>query len=291
MVIVGGLLVYGLRRGLQPLDSSAKDIAARSAAALHPIDSGNVPREIAPLVTSINGLIGRLGTALASQRHFLADAAHELRTPITAQRLQLQLLRRTTDEASREEAMAELEAGIARSQRLIEQLLQVARSDPDGEVTRKEPVELQALVRAVVANLSLKADHCGVDLGAAATAAVVIPADRDQLTVLLENLVENALRYTPRGGVIDVEVDVRGERAELRVIDSGPGIPEAEREQVFARFFRGEGAPTQARDKTGSGLGLAIVRAIAERHGASVSLHMPASGRGLEVRVAFATAD
>jgi two-component system, OmpR family, sensor kinase len=289
-IVVGGLLVYALRRGLQPLDRAAKDIAARSATALEPINDVDVPREITPLVVSINGLIGRVGTAFAAQRRFLADAAHELRTPVTAQRIQLQLLRRSTDEASREEAMAELETGIDRSQRLIEQLLRMARSEFGGEVTRKEPVELGALVRAVVTELSVKADHRGVDLGATATAAVTIAGDREQLTVLLENLVENALRYTPEGGVVDVEVGQRGDHAELRVIDSGLGIPESEREHVFARFFRGEGAVAQARDKTGSGLGLAIVQAIADRHGAAVSLHTPASGCGLEVRVAFGAA-
>lgn len=286
-VIVGGLLVFGLRRGLQPLDSAARDIAAKSAMTLNPIDAGDVPREIVPLVASINGLIGRLATAFSAQRRFLADAAHELRTPVTALRLQLQLLRRSTDEASREEALAELESGIVRSQRLIEQLLHVARSEPDGEITRKEPVELAGLARTVVGNLSVQADQRGIDLGAAGSTQTLIQGDKDQLTVLLNNLVENALRYTPAGGVVDVEVGLRDGRAELRVIDNGPGIPEAERKHVFDRFFRGEGALALAQDAGGSGLGLAIVRAIAERHGAGVSLHTPPSGRGLEVRIGF----
>jgi two-component system, OmpR family, sensor kinase len=284
-VIVGGLLVFGLRRGLQPLDSAARDIAAKSAMTLNPIDAGDVPREIVPLVASINGLIGRLATAFSAQRRFLADAAHELRTPVTALRLQLQLLRRSTDEASREEALAELESGIVRSQRLIEQLLHVARSEPDGEITRKEPVDLAGLARTVVGNLSVQADQRGIDLGAAGSTQTLVQGDKDQLTVLLNNLVENALRYTPAGGVVDVEVGLRDGRAELRVIDNGPGIPEAERQHVFDRFFRGEGALAQ--DAGGSGLGLAIVRAIAERHGAGVSLRTPPSGRGLEVRIGF----
>ncbi len=287
VVIVGGLLVFGLRRGLRPLDGAARDVAARSALSLDPIEAGDVPREVAPLVASINGLIGRLATAFSAQRRFLADAAHELRTPVTALRLQLQLLRRAADEASREEAMAELESGIARSQRLIEQLLDVARSEPDGEVTRKEPVELAGLARVVVGRLSVQAEQLGVDVGAAGPTGVLVRGDKDQLTVLVDNLVENALRYTPAGGVVDVEVRRRDGRAELRVIDNGPGIPEAERERVFDRFVRGEDARVQARDASGSGLGLAIVRAIAQRHGASVSLHTPASGRGLEVRVGF----
>jgi two-component system, OmpR family, sensor kinase len=287
VVIVGGLLVFGLRRGLQPLDSAARDIAAKSATALNPIEAGDVPREIVPLVVSINGLIGRLATAFSAQRRFLADAAHELRTPVTALRLQLQLLRRSTDEASREEALAELESGIVRSQRLIEQLLHVARSEPDGEITRFEPVDLGELARMVVGQLSVQADRRGIDLGAAGSAHTLILGDKEQLTVLLNNLVENALRYTPSGGVVDVAVGLRDGQAELRVIDNGPGIPEAERQHVFGRFFRGEGALALPRDTGGSGLGLAIVRAIAERHGAVVSLHTPPTGRGLEVRIGF----
>lgn len=288
VVVVGGLLVFGLRRGLQPLGSAARDIAARSARALDPIAAGDVPREITPLVTSINDLIARLSIAFSAQRRFLADAAHELRTPVTALKLQLQLLRRSTDEASREEAMAELDAGIGRAQRLIEQLLQVARAEPDGERPRMEPVELGELVRSVVGNLSIKAERHGIDLGASGPAGIVVKGDANQLIVLLNNLVENALRYTPQGGVVDVEAGRRGEQPELRVIDSGPGIPEPERQRVFDRFYRCEDAPALARDGGGSGLGLAIVQAIAERHDAVVSLHTPASGQGLEVRVAFA---
>jgi two-component system, OmpR family, sensor kinase len=287
MVVVGGLLVYGLRRGLQPLAIAARDIAERSATSLDPIGSGDVPREITPLVASINGLISRLATAFSAQRRFMADAAHELRTPVTALRLQLQLLRNSPDDAAREEAMAELESAIARSQRLIEQLLNVARSEPDGEATHEEPVDLGGLARAVVGKLSVQAEQRGLDLGAVGPTGVVVRADKEQLTVLLDNLVENALRYTPAGGVVDVEVGRRDGRAELRVIDNGPGIPESQRERVFERFTRGEDASTQARDQSGSGLGLAIVRAIAERNGASVSLHTPASGRGLEVRIGF----
>jgi two-component system, OmpR family, sensor kinase len=287
MMVVGGLLVYGLRRGLQPLAIATRDIAERSAMSLDPIESGDVPREISPLVASINGLIGRLATAFSAQRRFMADAAHELRTPVTALRLQLQLLRSSKDDAAREEAMAELESAIARSQRLIEQLLNVARSERDGDATHKALVDLGGLARAVVGKLSVQAEQRGLDLGALAPMGIVVLADKDQLTVLLDNLVENALRYTPAGGVVDVEVGRRDGRAELRVIDNGPGIPEAQRERVFERFTRGEDASTQARDQCGSGLGLAIVRAIAERHGASVSLHTPASGRGLEVRIGF----
>ena len=287
VVVVGGLLVFGLRRGLQTLDNTAQDVAQRSARLLEPITLDDVPREIKPLVLSINDLMNRLAAAFATQGRFLADAAHELRTPITALRLQLQWLQRAGGVAERAQAMAELAAGIDRSQRLVEQLLQVARSDTDGELTRREPVDLAALVRATVAALSIKADHAGLDLGADATGQVMVQGDLSQLTVLLNNLIENALRYTPAGGVVDVFAVLQDGRPSLRVVDNGPGIAESDRERVFDRFYRCEAAQSQANDSGGSGLGLAIVRAIAERHGAQVSLATPAAGPGLEVRVGF----
>jgi two-component system, OmpR family, sensor kinase len=258
------------------------------ATSLEPIPTDTVPREISPLVESTNGLMARLSLALSTQRRFLADAAHELRTPVTALRLQLQLLKRAKDEADRAEAVAELEAGIDRSQSLIEKLLHVARFEHDGEQMRREQVDLAELVRSVVGAMSAKADHRGLDLGAAGDAKVFVEGDAGQLTVLLNNLVENALRYTPAGGVVDVEAALMEGRPTLRVVDTGPGIPEPERERVFGRFYRGMHASGQAPESGGTGLGLAIVKAIAELHGAVVTLHVPQTGCGLEVRVVFA---
>jgi signal transduction histidine kinase len=290
VVFVAGLMVVALRRGLRPLDGAARDVATRSATSLTPIAIADVPKEISPLVSSINELMGRLHLAFSTQRRFLADAAHELRTPVTALRLQAQLLKRSRNEEERTEAMAELEAGIDRSQRLVEQLLHVARFEHDGEQTRREPVDLGELARAVVGAMSVKADHRGIDLGAGGSAGVAVHGDSTQLIVLLNNLIENALRYSPPGAVVDVNATTLDGQPTLRVIDSGPGIPEAERERVFARFYRGEEALRHARDSGGSGLGLAIVRAIAERHDAAVSLHTPRAGHGLEVRVVFPSA-
>jgi signal transduction histidine kinase len=287
VLFVAGLMVFALRRGLRPLDSAARDVATRTASSLLPIPTTDAPAEITPLVASINDLMARLSHALSTQRRFLADTAHELRTPVTALRLQLQLLQRSNDDAQRGEAMAELEAGIERSQRLIEQLLNMARFGPDGETARREAVDLAVLARSVVGAMSAKAEHRGLDLGATGESGIVVHGDAGQLTVLLNNLVENALRYTPAGGVVDIDVSVLEGRPTLRVIDSGPGIAESERERVFDRFYRTQDAPGQARDLSGSGLGLAIVRAIAELHHATVSLHTARSGRGLEVQVSF----
>ncbi|WP_457329528.1 sensor histidine kinase [Rhizobacter sp. P5_C2] len=287
VIVVGGLLLFGLRRGLQPLGDAARDVAARSARSMLPIATDGVPREIKPLVLSINDLLGRLSESFAAQRRFLADAAHELRTPVTALRLQVHLLRRSDSPTSRQDALDELEQGVIRSERMVQQLLAVARSEPDGESMRVEQVSLDDLVRSAVSDFAAKAEHRGIDLGARVGAGIMARADAHQLRVLLDNLVENALRYTPSRGVVDVEADLQDGRPRLRVVDNGPGIPEAERERVFDRFYRGVDAQTLAPDSGGSGLGLAIVQAIAERQHANVSLHTPQAHRGLEVRVVF----
>lgn len=286
VLVASALTAYALRRGLRSLDEAAREVAARSERSLDPVPTAELPREILPIVKSVNGLMVRLAAALTAQRRFLADAAHELRTPATALRLQLQLLERAEDDATRAAAMLALKSGVERSQRLIEQLLQVARSGPDGEPVRTEPVDLGALVREVVGELSIKAEHRNIDLGADADAGVFVVGDAEQLTVLLNNLVENALRYTPSGGVVDVEARLHHGAPLLRVIDNGPGIPAAQRERVFDRFYRGDGA-REAGSDAGSGLGLAIVRTIADRHLAVVELHTPGSGVGLQVDVLF----
>ena len=163
----------------------------------------------------------------------------------------------------------------------------MARSDPDGEPGRVEAVELSELVRSAVATFSVRADQDGLDLGANGPAGILMQGDAAQLTILLNNLIENALRYTPKGGVVDVEAIVLDGRPVLRVVDSGPGIPDPERGRVFDRFYRGEDVKVRADGSGGSGLGLAIVQSIAERHHAVVSLQAAASGQGLEVRVVF----
>jgi two-component system OmpR family sensor kinase len=284
---VAVLMVFALRRGLRSLDDAARNMEERSAKSLAPMAADEVPREVAPLVRAINNLLGKLAESLSLQRRFLADAAHELRSPVTAVQLQLQLLERSDDPSAQRAAIRELESGVERVRRLVEQLLQVARSEPEGMPDSAEPVDLGELVRSVVAASSVKADSRGIDLGAKTAPGVVVRGDAEQLRVLLNNLIENALRYTPHGGVIDAECSLQEGRPVLRVVDSGPGIPPDERERVFDRFYRGQQAGTHERESGGSGLGLAIVRAVAERHAAGVSLHTPASGRGLEVKVVF----
>jgi two-component system, OmpR family, sensor kinase len=270
-------------RGLAPLDRLAAAAASRSAAALDPFAEAGVPVEALPLVRSLNDLLARLRAALLAQRAFVADAAHELRTPLAALKVQLQLAERAPEGPDRAAALGELAAGLERSTHLVAQLLTLARLDPEtARAVPPAPVVLGELVRQAVADHAVLAEAKGVDLGATQVAAeAAVEGDGAGLRTLLASLVDNAVRYTPAGGRVDAAAGMGPGGPFLEVVDTGPGIPAAERPRVFDRFYRvaGTGAP-------GSGLGLAIVKAIADRHGAAVALG-DAPGGGLAVRVDF----
>jgi two-component system OmpR family sensor kinase len=273
-------------RGLEPLARLAVAVSARGAPALDPVPEVAVPAEALPLVRALNGLLGRLAAALAAQRAMVADAAHELRTPLAALRLQAQLVERAPDEAERARALADLSAGLERATRAVQQILTLARQEPEAATERAaEPVALAALVGEVLADQAVVAEARGVDLGATAIdEAAAVRGDAGALRALLANLVDNAVRATPPGGRVDVAAGLERGRPFLSVRDTGPGIPPEERARVFDRFYRRAGAR-----EPGTGLGLAIVRAVAERHGAEVTLD-DAPGGGLEARVDFARA-
>lgn len=288
LAVLAVMLTLALRRGLAPLALAADQVTARSVEALHPIALSAHPSELHLLIGAINDLMHRLGGALSLQRLFLADAAHELRTPITALRLQLQLLERAGDAVQRQAAQNQLRAGIERAQHLVEQLLQLSRLAPETPALHREPVDLAEMVRAAVGRFSARADQRKIDLGAVTDGNPVTEADAQQLTILLNNLVDNALQHTPVGGRIDVAACIDQGHPCLRVTDSGPGIPSAERQRVFDRFYRGNSHSEGGGVAHGSGLGLAIVRAVAERHGAQTLLEDAPGGSGLRVSVQFA---
>ena len=287
LTVLAAMLTLALRRGLAPLALAAGDVTARSVEALHPIALSNHPPELHLLIGAINDLMARLGGALSLQRLFLADAAHELRTPITALRLQLQLLERAGDRGQREEALGQLRAGIERAQHLVEQLLQLSRLAPETPALRRESIDLAELARSTVSRFSARADHRKIDLGAVIEDTPAVEADAQQLAILLNNLVDNALRHTPAGGRIDVAVSAPQGRPCLSVTDSGPGISVSERDRVFDRFYRGNNLSADSNAPHGSGLGLAIARAVAERHDAVVELEDAPGGTGLRVSVRF----
>ncbi len=250
---------------------------------MSPLAVEGVPAEAQPLVEALNGLLERLDLALATQRAFVADAAHELRTPLTALQLQLQLTERATDDSSRKAALTELRGGLERSIHLVQQLLTLARQEPDGKArATREPVALAALVRNELTTHAPLAEARHIDLGATTLDdRAVLTGDPTALRTLLANLLDNAIRYTPDGGRVDVATTAEAGRVQLTVSDTGPGIPPAERGRVLDRFYRRAGE-----DQPGSGLGLAIVKAIAEQHGATLHLE-DADGGGLRVRVVF----
>ena len=275
-----GFLIWRLvGREVKFLESTAQAIARRSPESLEPIEGERVPEEIQPLVGALNELLGRLGSALAHQRQFIADAAHELRTPLTALRLQLQLAERARDDAEREKAHGMLREGIARAVHLVEQLLTLARQDPEAPTAAPAEVDVSELARTIAQSEETAASEKGLAITTRIEDGVKVRGDRAALRALMENLVDNAIRYTPSGSVA-VRAHAEGNDAILEVEDSGTGIPSAERLRVFDRFYRGESA-----GEGGTGLGLAIVRRIAERHGGTVELLDPPSGQGLLARV------
>jgi len=287
--LMGWLIWKLVGREVKVLEVAAQAVARRSPESLEPIDASAAPTEVQPLMSALNGLLGRLGTALTQQRQFIADAAHELRTPLTALRLQLQLAERARDEAERDRAHAALREGIGRAVHVVEQLLALARADPEARNNvAHRPVDLADLARSVVQEFDAAAATRGLALALDAPEPVVIEGNRATLHALMENLVDNAIRYSGQGtGAERIEVRVRrqGGDAVFEVEDRGPGIPSAERERVFDRFYRGESAA-----EGGTGLGLAIVRRVAERHGGRVELLDAPGGRGLLVRVTLSLA-
>ena len=276
------LIWWVVIRELRPLDVLARSVAARTPESLHPFIESDVPEEVRPLVHSLNDLLARLEAALLAQRGFIADAAHELRTPLTALQLQTHLVERATSEAQRRDALGDLKQGLARSIHTVHQLLTLARQEPGAAEQPLMMLSLTELVRQEVADHATLAAAKNIDLGVTATdAAACVIGDGDALGTLLANLLGNAVRFTPAGGRIDVCCGVAAGRPYLEVVDSGPGIPPAERERVFDRFYRYGGE-----DSPGSGLGLAIVKTIAARHGATIRLDDAPAG-GLQVRIDF----
>jgi two-component system OmpR family sensor kinase/two-component system sensor histidine kinase QseC len=279
--LLGGAAAWIVSSSLVPLRRIAAEVQRRDVHTLAPIAAIPVPQEIAPLIDALNHLLLRLQAAFQAQRAFVADAAHELRSPLTAVRLQLQLLDRAPDETARIEARGELGAAVDRAIHLVEQLLTLARNEPRASGDELTVTALDTAAADGIADSHALAQARGIDLRLDATPGCLVRGDREALRVLVRNLVDNGVRYTPAGGWVQVRVHPAGGATLLEVVDSGPGIPAAERERAFDRFHRRASAP-----EGGSGLGLAIVRAIAERHGARIELG-DAPGGGLLASVSF----
>lgn len=266
---------------LKPVLRVASELRSRDAQRLDPISDDDVPAEIEPMIRQLNGLLDRLRSAFAAQRAFVADAAHELRTPIAALKLQTGLLGRAGDEAGRADALRELNAGVDRSAHLVDQLLAMARNEPAARPAACADTDLAATARDAIAGLRTLAQARGSTVALTAPQSLPIRADPDAMQALVRNLVDNALRHSPPGSRVEVEVAQQGDEARLIVDDSGSGIPEADRGRVFDRFHR-----RNTGNEPGSGLGLAIVKAIVDRHDGRIELvDSPLGGLRAAVRL------
>ena len=284
--VLGILIWLTVGRGLEPLNRIASALGERTPSSLHALEEEQLPVEVRALVHALNDLLARLGRALESQRTFVADAAHELRTPLTAVQLQIQLAERAGTDEERRAAFADLKQGLSRASHLVQQLLTLARQEPDAAERPFTAVDLTEVARRVLAEQAPLAAENGIDLGIGHedTAMMKVNGDFEALRVMLGNLVDNAIRYTPRGGTVDVALRATDGRASVVVADTGPGIPDQDRERVFDRFYRREDSSTHG---SGSGLGLAIVKNIADRHGAVIALNNRSPEPGLRVVVSF----
>ncbi|SIP99280.1 ATP-binding protein [Pseudacidovorax sp. RU35E] len=279
------LVVWWVVSGsLAPVSRVRRQVASRQPDDLSPVGEEGLPEEVRPLVAELNLLFERVRRAFDAQKHFVADAAHELRSPLAALKLQVQLLRRASDPAAHEQAVQRLAAGIDRAARLVEQLLTLARNEAQAAAgAEAAQVDLTALAREAIADAVPGAESRRIDLGLARADAVCLAGHVDALRILLRNLVDNAVKYTPEGGRVDVTVQQEeGGGALLVVEDSGPGLAESDRERVWDRFYRAPDAGA-----SGSGLGLAIVRSVAQLHRAELALDRSATLGGLRVRVQF----
>ena len=270
-------LVVG--QGLSSLNRTAKFVAQRSPTSLTAIPTQGLPQEALGLVNALNGLLTRLQESLESQRRFASDAAHELRTPLTALKLQIQLAERAKTPEAQLKAFSRLHEGIERATRLVQQLLTIARLDPDATQKPFVAVALEKVLQSTHDEMSVVAEQKAIAITTDLQTATVNGME-DALKLLVTNLTDNAIRYTPEGGKIRLRVTQANEHAVIEISDNGPGIATEERERIFDRFYRALGTKTQ-----GHGLGLAIVKRIVELHQGEIRVEDGLEGRGTTMRI------
>ena len=279
--LLGILVWFAVRSGVRPLDAIADQVARRAPDYLQPLQIDHMPPEIAPLVERLNNLFAVVASSIESERRFTADAAHELRTPLAAIRAQAQVALGVADETERRDVLHKVIVGCDRTARLMEQLLTMARLDTPSALKR-EPVSLRDLAARIIGDLAPLAVAGKVEIELEDGPDTTLPGNPGLLHVLLRNLLDNAVRYSPPGGRASVSVTRDDDVVTLAVSDVGPGIPERERARVTDRFYRVAGT-----DREGSGLGLSIVARIVELHGGKLQIESGSDGKGTTVAVTF----
>ena len=277
------LVWFGLSRGLRPLTRLRKTIEAREPADLSPIATRRVPEELEPLVEAFNEMLERMRKNDEAQQRFVADAAHQMRTPLTGLKTQAQFAIRETDPEALRHALRQIATGVDRAARMVNQLLTLARTEASEQSQQNhEPLDLSRLVREVVEDWVMQAIDKRIDLGFETSGSALIKGNPVLLRELARNLIDNALRYTPSGGHVTCRVSATEVVCLLEVEDDGVGITEEQAKMVFERFYRVDDATTE-----GSGLGLAIVQEIAAQHESTATLRPNPSGCGTIARVVF----
>jgi signal transduction histidine kinase len=282
MPISAWILWFGACRAMSRLEALARAVAGQDENTIRELPTKDVPSEISPFVIAVNRLLTRLRDAFASQRRFVQDAAHELRTPITAMTLQLENLKACPMDAETAAQVSQFEAGLRRTKRLIEQLLRLARQEAPQKTDAASNVDLAPFLQELISDLMPCADHRDIDIGLNFDINANVRANPHELRSLLHNLLDNALRYTPEHGVVDVRLFADNGKVVVEIIDTGPGIPPDLLPRVYDRFFRIEGSDTE-----GSGLGLAIAKHAAERNRIDLHLDNRIERSGLVARVTF----
>ncbi|HUO43540.1 MAG TPA: sensor histidine kinase [Burkholderiales bacterium] len=282
--LVGLVVWYGVARGLRPLTTLQQEIGSRSHHNLSPLPETGVPDEVRPLIHAMNNLLTQLNEAISAQRRFIADAAHQLRTPLAGLKTQMALALRQDDLKEVRATLHHLDTATANITHMVNQLLSLARAEPGAYCAQTmHKIDLAALARDVTGEWVPQALAKSIDLGfSSSLQSAWIEGDPTLVKEMLGNVLDNAIRYTPSGGQVTVLVEPEDEGLSLEVHDNGQGIPETERELVFERFHRVLGNQAE-----GCGLGLAIVREIANGHGAHVTLKPGTNGAGTCVTVLF----
>jgi two-component system sensor histidine kinase TctE len=285
LIVVAGMMIwYAVGRGLAPLVTLRREIESRSHRDLSALPEEQAPQEVRPLIHAMNALLERLSVALAAQQRFIADAAHQLRTPIAGLKTQTELALRQNPSGEAQTTLRQLQSGTERTTRLVNQLLSLARAEPlIGRVQAAELIDLRQLAREATSDWVPRALERNVDMGFDTDShAAYVEGDAFLLREMLNNVLDNAVRYTQPGGQVTVRVAASGSRPTVCVEDNGPGIADGERARVFERFYRVLGTGAE-----GCGLGLAIVSEIAQSHGAQVSLNPGIDGVGTTVKIVF----
>ncbi|WP_455211538.1 ATP-binding protein, partial [Kaarinaea lacus] len=276
------LILVSVGRALAPLKKITDQIEHRQIDNLQPISMQHVPQEVEPMIKALNSLFQRLYAAFENITLFTANAAHELRTPLAGQKLHAQVAMQANDKNTRDEALKEVVLGVNRATSLVEQLLTLSRLDPEGALKDDEVANLYRITEDKLAELTPNALEKFIEVSLDFKESPLVNGKEAMLTILVRNIIENAIRYTPDHGMVEVQVRPVDGKVLFSVKDSGPGIPAEEQHNVFQRFYRGKGNTTQE----GSGLGLAMVQRILEIHNADITLGKSPFG-GLQVDVFF----